>query len=324
MDPLTDPSLAGLLKIGGRPYSNTDAGTLEAFRPKTVFVVGNGAIENGELPLAKPIQQFADDFSKGSKNRNKAASLKSLPYAHILSIIATFDRRFREIFFDSLRDRLQNPDHLELEGDVVMEQLDGTTEFREKLAKAYESWPSGQMARSDQQLRLRPVPDTIQRLIETQESDIAVITTNWDNILWQTNWVKNCAYIHGRCEHPKSLMLPIEVSTQGDVPEDIYHSLQRAGLKTFSGVELFHRIYDEHAAARMTLHRHAIDWLQGAETVVFWGIALNVYDAEINSLLALADLHGPKKHVICVNKDGEAMANAARLVGSLEYQAVIP
>ncbi len=315
--------LGKLLKMNGAPCTWNEHDSFKKFVPKTVVIVGNGAIRNGELPLKKPLNDFIREFAKNAINQDRAATLKSLPYSYNLSLIANWTKMIRELIFLEIREFTNpTPGAQKRVGSIMVrqeliDQLNELIDFRVRLGESYND-------HAVEELSIREVPSALKTILEN-DKDSAFVTTNWDNTLWRAQWARNCIYLHGRCEFPLSIILPSEYSDYGDIPSDIA-SHYRQNKKKYSKavIEILNRMYAVHGAAISQLHRGAIDWFQSADTLVFWGIALNAYDVEIFSLLSNADHRGKKKSVVCINTDGAAMANAAKLVGSLEYRAILP
>ncbi len=160
---------------------------------------------------------------------------------------------------------------------MMIDYLRKFQEFRSRLGSAYvdadrkgelnlrESWRAG--------------------LPNMNFGEVAFITTNWTPLKYEGSELRPTIYLHGLAEHPNSMILPTELSQEDAVIDAALRLAEKCRLEDRELLSRGYRMTKSLAA----VHRIAIEWLESARNLVFWGIELNVYDCELNTLLSLGN-----------------------------------
>lgn len=174
----------------------------ESLNLETLFILGNGVIENGDVPLKRALKELqAENFFIFEPEL--LGSISSL------SCVSEFENGLFENLILYLKGALPN-----LASDGHSSGFELCTwklcaysyTFRHILAESYRKHRDS--------LRIR---DSVWHLLEEQgikDISSACVTTNWDSTLWRHPEIKNIAHLHGHCDYPISVILPTETISQ--------------------------------------------------------------------------------------------------------------
>lgn len=140
----------------------------------TVFFVGNGAINNGNMPLeawAKKLNTESDTFGKFFE-----------PHDHL----STLAIQFRLCRIKSKSDDLN----------LTTQRIKAEKELLGRYFRL-----------AGQDLSLRNLPEHIMHELNNEKT--LVVTTNWDSTLWNQT-LENLVQLHGSCARPETMILPTE------------------------------------------------------------------------------------------------------------------
>jgi K+/H+ antiporter YhaU regulatory subunit KhtT len=266
----------------------------------TLFIVGNGAIENGSSPLNEAIK---------TAYQNKFFHLNPLLLGSIpsLSCISATEKMLFDQLVLYINELIPAPlsngptsgfHHL------LWNLNAHSYTFRKILGDSYKGYNETLCIRDSvwQNLKLLGI---------TQES-AACITTNWDDVLWENSQIKTLAHLHGRCHHPETLILPTETIFEKIVKMLLIYQKSNK-FEEFSAqdsnekecLELIRTIehhYRENDMIDMMfeVENSFKEWLNTAKHIVIAGIAFNDYDHELMSTVANC-ANGNKCKVTIVN-----------------------
>lgn len=231
------------------------------FTPKTVILAGNGLIKASDKPIEKALKsKIFDPPINVNGNPNKMT---------LLAIHSSNYRMMRNIY---LSDMAKSGSSMEFD-DFGEQDLISMINFRKELAHNFK----------EEKLTLKNdsvVDPFINK--ELNKERVGVITTNWDNVLWNDPRIKNIVHIHGRCDYYQSLILPTELSHD----EDIFDLLSNQNVIKQENLEKFRQYYrGGFRKILLECHDLARTWLMCADKLIIWGVAFNTYDAELNTLI---------------------------------------
>jgi hypothetical protein len=255
------PFELGLYKLS-RFLKDINSKRIEEFHPNTVILIGNGAIENGWDPVIDSFTEFKWTEKHGLDSKLfKTINRKSA--SHCLSIISFIYRLFR----NSL---LKYPERKE-KIPILQEIL----EFKIFLSKKFQE---------NNNLKIRKELKIIQDSIRETEFffNTGIITLNWDELFWNSpELFPNLVQLHGRVGVPYSLVFPTDLSIDENILE---LALENSSAKL--DPEENKLISRENIYIELNnCHNAAVHWLNEANKLIIWGVALNEYDAELNSIL---------------------------------------
>ena len=269
--------------------------------PGTVVLIGNGALENGWLPLRKVLDEWInrDVHTCGSVKKLRAQNSEALQQ---LSILSYKFKLARGLIYKHWNEGKVNG--LDLESQGLGEAVDEFIEIRKDVGVAY----------SQESLNLAILED--EKIRETLTGKNAVyITTNWDNALWKHQNEETVIYLHGRCDHPDSLVFPTEL-----IVEDINYDCSLLQKKTegcsrdfYRKVMQTYRCETVHALLRA--HELASHYIQKAQRLVIWGYSLGDFDADINALIGTSLNRANMKELVVINTNPYAFQRAIALTG---------
>lgn len=285
-----------------------------AFRPYKIIVMGSGVTVNGDSPLRESlIDAQLIEHPSGSYN-----GLSNESIVHGIANSYFQFRTFRDEFIDLLVKR--GP--FDLKGLMnCIDLINGFVRLRETLALKY----SG--ALKDRSILFR---EDYNNFLESQNwNETGLITSNWDEILWLNPTVKNIVQIHGRAEIADSLIFPTEyvfderylekilannLNPEISAMQKFLTANKRPDIKV---KDLLQKIVRRKLTQRALKKAHlvAINWLDQASEITFIGSALNVYDAEINSILTARKHSVPFSKVTNINLNPEINA----IVGAITF-----
>jgi hypothetical protein len=273
-------------------------------KPKVVFLIGNGAIKNGTSPLNMALKEtpvLSDDTIN-------VAEFNKLNFDHKLAVISFFLRLYRD---ESL-----NPCKTPRRSIAARRLMKTYQNTRMNIAAKY------CLMKTSMSLHKlhRKCP------LKLDVATSAVITTNWDETLWNDGSIQNILQLHGRCSIWESMIFPTEL-TQDEAIVDAtltYSKMLAPGLphKELRLSLLRQLIAKKYGRGPVithlrNAHRVAIQWLEEAEQLVIWGLKGNVYDAELLSTVVSSHVQNyPKAKVYIINPnsvDRDTIASLFRI-----------
>lgn len=267
---------------------------------KTVVLVGNGALENGWLPLRGVLDEW---IASGPEITEKIKKLRgqNSEALHQLAGLSCEFKMTRGMLYKSW---LQGTSlEKTIEGEAIPRAMSEFLSIRKKIGAAYEKESHGLVLNDEKSIR---------KLIG---EDATYITTNWDNTLWMEKDIKKLIYLHGRCSHPDSLIFPTELIIEDiafDCPflleqtQNSSRSFQKLMLSSFR-CETVEALYEAHVEARRVVSE--------AERLVIWGYSLVDFDADVNVLIRASMRPEKVKELIVINTDPYAFQRAIALTG---------
>jgi hypothetical protein len=166
----------------------------------------------------------------------------------------------------------------------------------------------------------------IRNFLESQDwQQTAAITTNWDETLWDQDSVPNLIQLHGRASFEKTLIMPTEFMNDEIIFDLSLHAFRvQHGQKAIEeiGEEEFRRLVDNstrgNKASNMLddAHRASVRWLESAKEIAFCGVAMNIYDAELNSIIASSSHLSPWRSVENWNTDPNSRMTIASITST--------
>lgn len=263
------------------------------FKPKTVIWVGNGAVKNGAEPLRNmimedPLLKFT--YEEHLNNGGFKEKYLETNWTEILAFNALSFRMRRSAFLDKLH-KAQNDEEIEKCQKEFAEILDEFVSRREKLAEAYRK------ATKFGTISLREEFKTFLRERYAEDPSTAIITTNWDSLLWNDSEAKNVIQLHGLCSHPlrgNTLILPADfVGDEKDLWNVLANNFNsknsRQAIRDCLEKYYFRGKKSQLDSALDHLrdaHKITMDWLSNPDLqrIYAWGIGFHAYDAEVLSL----------------------------------------
>jgi hypothetical protein len=266
---------------------------------ETVFIIGNGAIEQGSLPLQKALEE--------AQNQNlfpfKSALLGDIS---TLSYTNLVEKEMFDLLILHVKGAM--PVLPSAHGRSGFQQCVGTLfchaiQFRELLAKSYQDLKDC--------LRIR---DTVWPLLLQEgilDPSSASTTTNWDTVLWDHSEIQNILHIHGHCHSSASLILPTDTVGERALRCTLLNEAKdqlNAIAEKENAVELVNQLIDYYdipnsdslVAQMYAAENLFIDWLSSTKKIVLCGLRLNDYDHELISILSR---HAPKQkcEIVLIN-----------------------
>jgi len=274
------------LKFEGIPLRG-DHPRIDSFTPRTVVMVGNGAIKNGWLPIEQVVRLGA----LAPDSIFRSFCLDQIPMEKLLVMISNFSRLGRRSLFSE--DICSNPEDLQ----QAIKLIRDSDIFRKSISDAILEFEGHDVSR----LELRNFPSSVMEGIHLD--NCAFITTNWDTCLWKNELVRNAVYLHGRAGFENSIIFPGESTADSSDWDTILRDCGRMPV-----LNEYRSFIEAHLGEAIPLidHVHAVahSWLLNCRKIIFWGIGLNTYDAEILGLVGLANSDRQGKEVVCINPDG--------------------
>ena len=265
----------------------------EGFSPETVLLIGNGAIENGNIPLERII--YGLDTKSKSDRIEKATHIQELAILYLARLAFYYRSNAERLFLKAARiEKLDDDNYREI--DEIGPYLHLIRNKRIELAKAYDE------ATKSNEISLR----NREFFNKSYSNDsTGIVTINWDEVLWNDSSIDNIIQLHGRCSLPDSLVLPTELIIDTNIFKLKEGNLLKndVALRTdylsryFRGTKIIRQSLED-------VHGIAYDWLRKAKTLIIWGIAFNVYDAELISLFQSPPFNELKEIVIANPNSG--------------------
>jgi hypothetical protein len=277
-------------------------GVEKSFEPNTVIIIGNGAVVDGWLPLlnlCKTRGEFPIDYDEVQRSY---LFEDSSALSHALANASFTYRAFRTEYYRSniLRGSAASA------SSAMTDYLNRFLKFRNAVATEY-----------SKDIKLREIPKEITRALKNQ--DTAVITTNWDLCLWnRPGDFPRLVHLHGAAFNQDSLIFPTEFSPDEMGLIGSLSSDGEASHRGFVSQDAYNFVY---GLARGWWHRKLVEahatsirWLESATRVITWGLSCNVYDAELNSVVANAANSGKAvDELIVINTDPQSPLHQSKL-----------
>lgn len=277
----------------------------------TVVLVGNGAVENGSIPLRTGLNKWMDKTFKKIHPKINDIRRKDSESYHQLAVNSYLFRLYKLAFYYRIIDPKNKFEFNDtFKGSLEYLHTRDFTDFRELIAEQY--------CELENALQLR-MNTEIEHLIG---KDALYITTNWDNSLWKRPELENIIHVHGRCKNPHSIVFPTELLIEEhqydgnklddcirDCPEELRY--------------LVHRAFRH--STRSDLLRafsNSIGAINNAKKIVIWGYSLADYDADINALIGYAS--SKAEELIVINPSIDAFHRAAALTGNFKAKHFDP
>lgn len=252
------------------------------FKPKRVILIGSGAVKESWEPLLRLLKQKPPIDMDDSVSSQLFGPIELA--SHVLANQSFMFRSIRSLLIR----RISNGDLKSETFSHCKTSIERFNEFRLNLGTYYSK------AVEDKDISLRKEVESIKNLLCP---DTGVITTNWDELFWQQKELfPNLIQLHGRATLPKSLIFPTELTLDEELIAQI--DFNRLTSKFLEGAlslkepEKWFREMLSREAYFVNLkmaHDTAVHWLSDAEEVVIWGLAFNVYDAELNSIVSVSN-----------------------------------
>lgn len=231
---------------------------ISTFAPRKVILIGAGAIEGSWEPIYDVMndtrnniaKEYKAAFNSKDKNNQIATYLAQVSLQLNSAIIQNFSTSLDIITDEYIGKQLEN---------LIQRQI---------LLQTY-SKIIIQISSSLQKTPLLP-REQIKDIENEIDDSTGVIVLNWDETIWKrTDKFKNVIQLHGKCSNPYSLILPMETSFE----------------KEFLTRLVKYEKINEGVRYVTAIHPIAFNWLHSAEEIISWGVAYNMYEAELNQLL---------------------------------------
>jgi hypothetical protein len=258
--------------------------------PDTILIVGNGAIKGGNEIVWQTVAQLEQyKMYAGIDEAYKLSNPDPSTYLATLAHIAR-DNRYTMLKIISERGEL-GVDRGWFEPGVNYFE-----EFRTKLGAAFVQ------AKADRKIELRDALP-IFRYLKPKES-FGTISINWDEILLTSPpFNRQLISLHGRASHSKTLILPMETSTDDHFIDLVTKA--NPAIEKSKDFDLVQQAFREKSVREDHDHVHNVaqGWLLNAKRIIIWGVAFNAYDAELISLIPKDSRH---RDLVIINPDSRA------------------
>lgn len=294
---------------------------LETDELQTVVIIGAGAVENGW----EPVRKFCNEYHIERNNRLLPFSKWVLNewidrgcgnnFEMLLAYMGEHARRSRQKVADyflseyiakysgiNINPEYRNLFERQLEQDKALVKL--TSCFRKNLAEYFEQGFS---------MSLKKIPPEIEKVIYSRST--ALITTNWDNILWswENGAFKRICCLHGRCSSYESIILPTEYWID-ELPWERLKEFSRRCSNSKLSFEVENYIYQNRYSWLDSAQKLAANWLEKDVQVLVWGMAFNAYDSELMSVLGQRNQKRDPKRVKIFNPNDDHKDRAFSLL----------
>lgn len=259
----------------------------DGFIPEKLIVIGNGAIERGWSPVREVLDEMIiaiDDYP---------IHPRKLGLSESLSLLALQERRSKQFVIRELTSLINgaSADFDEMKNSFwYLERI--CLSFREALAKVYAS---------SREISIKEKVLKVLKEEGLEKSSTAVITTNWDNLLWDygSERLRNLIHLHGRCSSWETLLLPTETSEENaffllmskDLEERIKNSDRITDKvkencllllrKAFSPPKNESEYWKSFSVHLNYAHGRALKWIREAGELVICGVNFNPFDHEL-------------------------------------------
>jgi hypothetical protein len=277
----------------------------------TVVLVGNGAVDNGGVPLRATLDSIFQADSSVAK-AVAALRMRDEEALHQLAIFSYKCKIARGLLFTGWAKHKKGTAGF---SGIAQTHANGLPDpvktflgIRKRLSDAYLDSSFGLSLREDDQTR------------SIIGSNAHFITTNWDNCLWNEKTFANLIQFHGRAGYPDSLVFPTELLVE-DAAYDMAAVYTLDELKSFNiPKEYFEGVVAAFRSANieslLAAHGTAGRWLAKAKKVVIWGYSLGDYDADVNAMVATYTPPDVSKlELVVINPELKAFHRAVALTG---------
>lgn len=245
--------------------------------PTHVILVGNGAVDGGTGPLLKALE----DATKKKVSDIAAAS--------IAAVLAQGYKRRKYFALKDISEILANVESID-------EYLADYYSFKSSLSQHYSQSHKG----GELKLRRSAALDSIIDCVPS--NNIGVVTTNWDPCLWEESGYDNVIQLHGLAGEPDSIILPGEFASDEDQIAEILDEQGYIIKDDNIRLQVQRMFRGEYRRPLPAALQAAESWLEGASTIVVWGLALHPYDSEICQLAwDVAGNFKDEKQLIVIN-----------------------
>lgn len=266
---------------------------------ETVVLVGNGALQNGWLPLRRVLDEWID------KDPLCAPIIKKLRGQNSESLhqLGSLSYRFkiaRGLIYKNWSTNEFTPAQTEKAGlgQAITEFLN----LREAIGSEYQKHSPSLLNHDWLDEGLDPTKTVF-------------ITTNWENVLWQDKTIQNVIYLHGRCDHPDSLVFPTELIIE-DIAYDCERILEKMKGRGSEFTKMILRTFRcETVNALLEAHSKASRLIHQAKKIIIWGYSLGDFDADINALIGPNVNREEERELIVINTNPYAFQRAVALTG---------
>lgn len=262
----------------------------DGFTPETLLIIGNEAISEVWNPLKTTLDEMRiaiDDYP---------VHPRKVGYEISLALIAMQNKQAKELIIRELVSILNGStsDFDEMKNSFwVMESI--CQPFRQALAKVYES---------TKEISIKKNMLNFLKEEGFEEASTGILTTNWDNVLWdyESKKLRNLIHIHGRCSSWKTIMFPTETA-EGNT----YYMLMTKDLENRfeKGEELGNQIkesclsllrnafkppknetdyWHNFSVHQGYAHGRALKWIREAKRLVVCGVPFHSHEHELLSI----------------------------------------
>jgi hypothetical protein len=261
--------------------------TSHAKKYDRVVLIGNGAVQNGWLPLSRALKiEGSPDF--------------------LASTLASHAALYRGVRADLLLKMSLTDDMSDKTVAAKAEHLKRLIPTRWHIGSSYVH------AVKHNEISLRECKPISEILYS---SDTAIITTNWDELLWNDSRIENLIQLHGRASTPESLILPSEIRVEDDLHFAIICQPQVS--KWLEALKLENHFHDASRSGLLNAEYKAAYWIAHAKELFVWGLAAHPYDAELINTLEIFGNVVPKdwkEKLRIINPDAQARHRIASLL----------
>ena len=284
----------------------------ESFSPKKIYIVGSGVIENSYRPIVKTINE-------NPLVQTPRDGIFNLDNNQVIHWLANYLFAFKAARDQFLRETYSG-NHKSIT--FYSGLINGFYEIRESLGGNYIN------TQKNSEIKLR---SEFKKLFDGIDwTNSALVTTNWDEVIWSDFSYKNVIQLHGRSSFPESMIFPTEFSLDESIigltrdsfsPTQIQKSLEyflQNGKSKKDFLDVFQRTIRSTSTELAVRNSHGLflEWLGNAEEIVFCGIALNIYDSEVNSFITARQNAVPFKTVKNYNTDPKTR----QIIASMTYK----
>jgi len=242
-----------------------------------VTFVGNGAIEGGWQPLRTALDHWLNSDNSvvpkvtGLRRQDREAF-------HQLALMSYKFKIARGLYFANWakhkKGQIQFDSIQATYGKGLSKLVGSFLALRTNIAQSFQT--------SQSKMNLR-IDSEIAKILGSTPH---YITTNWDNTLWRDGSVENLIHLHGRCEHPDSVVFPTELIVEDTAYDfSIFTQQELTGLDQAFVKSVISMFRSNFIEALMDAHSIAGQWIPKAKRLVIWGYSLGDYDADINALI---------------------------------------
>lgn len=262
----------------------------------TLFLIGNGAIEDGNNTLLTALKKAQ---VKGFFKHN----VSLIDDISSIAMVSCYERQMFDGLILYLKNRFNNR-----KIDIAAKYINALIDFislRDLIAQEFKD-------NNHLKVRSKVLEHLIAQGIYQDSSTCA--TANWDNTLWNDENIKNLIHIHGHIDFPSSLIFPMQAIGERVLQavlldelkkETLYQIADKAGFSR-SDIDELYKFYDVRDSNSIISKMHEAEnkftnSLQSARKIVIAGFAFNAYDHELMTAIAGVEFSTLDK-VVIINK----------------------